>query len=1376
MRTILSIAKIAVLALTVGACPDIPDGGRTFDPTAPDTSGAEVFVPLALVRVDASVGAPAGGERVTLRGAGLAAGARVRFGDRAATDPILLDSGRLNVTTPPQAAGLVDVHVELSDGQTATLPGGFLYTRGLRLDGLEPDAGPVTGGTQVTVRGAAFRDGVLVLIGGRPLVEARRVDDTTITGKTPAVPASQAGLAQVSVWDGLERAAIDGGFTWLPQVRPVALTPVAGPATGGARATVSGAGLDAGCAVRFGDTPAETVDADAVASPATLEVRSPPGEPGEVVDVTVACNGSVGTLRQAWRFLAPSTELAVAHLVPSAGPVEGGVAITLAVTGLSPGDPVEVRFGDLAARLLDVGHSAGVVRVEAPAATGPGEVAVRVVQGGRSGGGGRFTYADPPLVASFAPAEGGTEGGDRVTIRGTGLGAVASVLFAGVPATGLARDGNTLTLRTPPGASGKTDVTLALADGEALTLPDAFEYQAGRSRTLGFSPARGAQAGGRVIRVHGRGFRASAPEVRFDGLPATEVLVLDDSLAVVRLPRGAPGRVTVGAGSGARFAMGFDYFDPTRPAGGVGAGRIDEALNVTVLDRITGKPVPNAFVILWDDLLTPHQGLTDARGQVTFSAIGFGPPQMVTAAHETYTTGSVVAFDGRDATLILFPLIPSEPGEGEPPEPPPGRADTIISGRVTGLDKYVVTPPGSCEARLGSAPAPLCQPCGNDSDCGGGDARCTIVGDEGPRCTTACQTDADCPDAFRCAGVSSFGAPAVQCIPDPGERVARCELTMADVFTPGPAPRAIVDASLGYRIQAPPGEYAVVCTGGVFDSASGLFTPLIMGARRNVFGMPGAEVTGQDVTLDIPLTRDLRVRLDGAPTGDPLAALHEADLHLDFGAEGVHRFGQRASGIDVNLFQLDHVPSAFEDSLLGATFAVYARAIADVPAEAQTGQGSFVLQDKVGQVFSEALFELAVAGPVTQPGAETPVDLALVRRVGPGVPLAGLFTSPGAPGWAWAAGEGGLVMAFDGTVWGRQQVPGPDAITAIAARSQVDAWAVGEAGTLARWDGLRWTRPTLPEALARADLDWAGAIVEGPETLLLWGNRGLWRLDTAAVTATQLTTVAPQGAIRGAARDASGRTWFVGTGGLIRALAADGRVTTHDIPGADLNAVTALGTDLAWIAGDAGRVLRWDGRTWFELLPLGLRALHAIAFADADTGVVAGDAGWLWRWDGLRWRVGQQVEHQDLRGLAFTADATGPRLFAGGLPTLVVGPFMQLAYPLNPRPDGQLTSLALRWQAARGEAPSFQWLTLNHPAPFTFWDIMVAGGRSDAPLPDLGAAWGLSPLWPGGEHFAQMVRVFRPGFDMGAWDESLFTPRVWRAWSVTTWPLVVPEP
>ncbi len=1373
MRPVLSVAKIAALALTLTACPDLPEGGRDFD--TPDSGGAEVFVPLSLVRVDASVGAPAGGDRVTLRGAGLGAGARVRFGARSATDPILLDSGRLNVTTPPNGAGLVDVHVELPDGQTATLAGGFLYTRGLRLDAIEPDAGPVAGGTPVTLTGAAFTDRSVVLIGGRPLVAARRVDEATITGLTPTLPASRAGLAQVSVWDGLEFAALDDAFTFLAPVSLSGLSPVAGPADGGARVRLTGEGLAAACAVRFGGTPAEVLDFDDAESPPALEVRAPPGPPREVVDVSVDCDGAEASLPRAWRFLAPSEGLAVVHVVPASGPVEGGVPVSLAVTGLALGESIEVRFDGNLARILDVAHGAGFVRVEAPAASAAGEVAVTVAQGSRGGGGGRFAYVDPPRVASLAPAEGGTDGGTRVTIRGTGLEGVARLEVGGAEANAVAVEGDALTFRTPPGPSGKVDVTLRLTDGGAVTLRDAFEYRAGSSRTLGFSPARGAQAGGRVVRIHGRGFRASAPEVRFDAAPGTEVLVLDDSLAVVRLPAGDPGRVTVASGS-ETFAMGFAYFDPTRPAGGVGAGRIDAALNVTVLDRITGKAVPNAFVILWDDLLTPHQGLTDARGQLTFSDIGFGPPQMVTAAHETYTTASVVDFDGRDATLILFPLIPSEPGDGEPPEPPPGRADTIISGRVSGLDKYVVTPPGSCEARLGTAPSPLCRPCGTDADCGGGAARCTVVGDEGPRCTTGCTTDADCPDSFRCAGVSSFGVPAVQCVPDAGERVARCELTLADVFSPGPAPQAVVDASLNYRVQAPPGEYAVVCTGGVVDRASGVFTPLIMGARRNVFGMPGVEVTGQDVTLDIPLTRDLRLRLDGAPTGYDLTALHQADVHLDFGAEGVHRFSQRASGRDTNVFELRHFPAAFEESLLGATFAVYAQAIADAPPEAQTGQGSFVLQDRVGQVFSEALFELSVAPSVTPPGVEAPVDLGLVRRVPPGVPLAGLHTSQGAPGRVWATGEDGLVMVFDGDVWGRQQVPGPDTIRAVAARSAEDAWAVGDAGTIARWDGLRWTRPALPAALARADLAWDGALVEGPDTLLLWGNRGLWRLDTTTLAATQLREVAPEGQIRDAAQDAAGRVWFVGAGGLIRALEPDGTVATHDVPGADLNAVAVVGTNLAWAVGDAGRTLRWDGRVWFELLPIGTRALHAVAFLDADTGVAAGDSGWLWRWDGVRWRVRQQVEHQDLRGLALTPGGPLPRLFAAGLPTLVVGPFMQLAFPLNPRPDGQLTGLDLRWQSDRGEAPSFQWLTLNHPAPFTFWDIMASGRRDGVTLPDLGAAWGLTPLWPGEDRFAQMVRVLMPGFDMGAWDSSLYNPRIWRAWSVTSWPLVIPEP
>src|SRR5690606_13271884 len=239
--------------------------------------------------------------------------------------------------------------------------------------------------------------------------------------------------------------------------------------------------------------------------------------------------------------------------------------------------------------------------------------------------------------------------------------------------------------------------------------------------------------------------------------------------------------------------------------------------------------------------------------------------------------------------------------------------DSVLMGKVTGLDKYVVLPPGNCDNKtIEDGVRTLCEPCVADGDCVGAGARCTALGDQGSRCTTACVVDGDCPEGFVCQGVAHD---AVQCIPNPGRRAAQCSVTQPDVFASpqGPASVGVTNDSGTYQLGSRPGEYAVVCLGGYEDYDTKEVIPQLMGVRRHVFALPGDVVAQQDVRLDIPLTRTLRVRLDDAPVGRPETALHTVDVFLDFGADGVFHMPATGSGVDVNEFTLDYFPERFAE-------------------------------------------------------------------------------------------------------------------------------------------------------------------------------------------------------------------------------------------------------------------------------------------------------------------------------------------------------------------------------------------------------------------------------------------------------------------------------
>jgi hypothetical protein len=85
----------------------------------------------------------------------------------------------------------------------------------------------------------------------------------------------------------------------------------------------------------------------------------------------------------------------------------------------------------------------------------------------------------PPTVTSITPNRGPGEGGTHVTIHGTGFTVGAKVAFGNVPATAVnVINPTSLTATTPAHAAGVVDVEVTNADGQKITLPGGYTYEA----------------------------------------------------------------------------------------------------------------------------------------------------------------------------------------------------------------------------------------------------------------------------------------------------------------------------------------------------------------------------------------------------------------------------------------------------------------------------------------------------------------------------------------------------------------------------------------------------------------------------------------------------------------------------------------------------------------------------------------------------------------------------------------------------------------------------------------------------------------------------------------------------------------------------------
>lgn len=97
---------------------------------------------------------------------------------------------------PQHAAGLVDVMVTNPYGQSGTLASAFAYVPAPTVTNVEPNKGPLQGGTAVTITGTGFQEGATVEIVNVEATSVVVVNPTTLLAVTP--PRS-AGFAMVKV-------------------------------------------------------------------------------------------------------------------------------------------------------------------------------------------------------------------------------------------------------------------------------------------------------------------------------------------------------------------------------------------------------------------------------------------------------------------------------------------------------------------------------------------------------------------------------------------------------------------------------------------------------------------------------------------------------------------------------------------------------------------------------------------------------------------------------------------------------------------------------------------------------------------------------------------------------------------------------------------------------------------------------------------------------------------------------------------------------------------------------------------------------------------------------------------------------------------------
>lgn len=500
--------------------PSLTEGARdvvvtsTLNGTVNVTNGYTYNPSVVIGTLTPPNGPLAGGNAVVISGANFGGTVNVTFGTIPATVTFQTLT-QLNVVAPAGlAAGPVNVAVESSTSGLASAPGAYTYNAPMTIGTLNPDNGPLIGGTLISMSGTNFIDVTGVTVDGVPTAGVTVSSPTNIQFLTPA--GVFPGPVDVIVTsDSRGTVTGTGAFTYNPEPFIANVTPQEGPLFGGTNVTITGANFATPLSVRFGTLTASTVSV----TTDTIVVVSPPATAAGPVTVTVDSTPN-GPFSIFPGFTYNNTPTG-ANINPNNGPLAGGNAVIITGTDFDP--TTTVFFGTRAVTVTSVSPDRTTITGTVPRGASPGAVDVQInspASGTLNVTNGYF-YNPPISVASLAPTSGPVSGGQLVTITGQNLFGPPNVKIGtlDVLSPTVSPSGTILQFMTPTSpVTGTFDVVITSSTFGSFIATQAYTYVPVLDvQTL--SPTVGSVAGGTTVNVTGTGF-FNVNVVEFGGVPA----------------------------------------------------------------------------------------------------------------------------------------------------------------------------------------------------------------------------------------------------------------------------------------------------------------------------------------------------------------------------------------------------------------------------------------------------------------------------------------------------------------------------------------------------------------------------------------------------------------------------------------------------------------------------------------------------------------------------------------------------------------------------------------------------------------------------------------------------------------------------------------
>ena len=498
--------------------------------------------------VSPAAGLPAGGASVVVSGANFTDANAVSFGTLAAASFTVGSASQISAVSPVATGfGTLDVTVTTPSGTSAIAQPAdqFTYEQLPSVTTISPLAGPLGGGTALTITGTGFTAATAVSF-GTAAAESFTVASSTQIGATSALVTAAATVdVTVSTPNGTSaRSAVDQ-FAYEATPSVTALSPMAGLAGGGSAVTITGTGFSAASAVMFGTTNAAS--SYSVASSSEITAISPAGTAG-TVDVTVTTPVGTSAISPPADQYTYEDVPTVDLVSPVAGPTLGSTLVSISGTDFT--DATSVQFGAAAAGGFTVVSPTSMTATSP--GTSPGGTAGTVditvttpIGTSATTAADQFAYEAVPSVTSVSPLAGLASGGASVTITGTNFTDVTGVSFGSTAATAYAVTSGTSVTATSPAGAGTVDITVTTPVGTSAISPPADQYTYEDVATVtSVSPGAGRLAGGTPVTITGTNFSA-ATGVSFGSVAAETFSVVSSSDITASSPSEPAGTVDV---------------------------------------------------------------------------------------------------------------------------------------------------------------------------------------------------------------------------------------------------------------------------------------------------------------------------------------------------------------------------------------------------------------------------------------------------------------------------------------------------------------------------------------------------------------------------------------------------------------------------------------------------------------------------------------------------------------------------------------------------------------------------------------------------------------------------------------------------------------